>query len=185
MSKVNILFYSGGCKYCYNLMTIMNNLKILKNFKIINTDNNKNIPPQITAVPTLIVIGMPKMLVCEDAFKWVNSLIQIKKESSVDIQNKKNIFIMSELMNQDKNKNDPIGQEILNFSDLFTFIDNNNNPQNHNFIDPKQKLTNIFTAPELNKINKKDQTNQLEKVINNRKEEDKNYKNYMKQFHDN
>lgn len=185
-NTTNIFFYSANCKFCYNLMKLLNNMNILKNFMLIQTDNNQNLPPQITAVPTLIVTGLPKMLVCNDAFQWVNSLMQIKtNESDIALKNQKNIYIMSELINKNKGKNDPNGTDKVNFSDLFTFVDNDNVPQTHNFIDPNKKENYIFTAPEIeSKINEKEQLSKLNEKLANRDEQDKYFKKYMKQFHD-
>ena len=186
MNKTNIFFYSANCKFCYNLMKLLNNVNILKNFALIQTDDNINLPPQITAVPTLVVAGLPKMLVCDEAFKWVNGLMQIKNnQSNVTMKNQKNIFIMSELMNKNKNKNDPNGADKINFSDLFTFTDNNNLPQTHNFNDPNKKVNYMFTAPEIDKkINENDQIQQVNEKIADRDKQDKYFKEYMKQFHD-
>lgn len=185
-NNTNIFFYSANCKFCYNLMKLLNNINILKNFMLIKTDNNPNLPPQITAVPTLIVAGLPKMLVCDEAFKWVNSMIVIKNnQSQATMKNQKNIFIMSELMNHNKNNNDPSGADKINFSDLYTFVDNDNLPQTHNFIDPSKNMNNIFTAPEIDKkIGAKEQIQQINDKIAKRDEQDKYFKNYMKQFHD-
>ena len=184
-SDTNIFFYSENCKFCYNLMKLLNNMNILKNFMLIKTDNNPNLPPQIHSVPTLIVMGHPKMLVCNEAFKWVNGLIQIKQDQSqATMKNQKNIYIMSELMNKNKNKNDPTGAEKIIFSDLFTFVDDNNNAQMHNFVNPSNKLSHIFTAPEISKLTKKNQLNEINNAIKERDKQDDYYKEYMKQFHD-
>ena len=185
-TNTNIFFYSANCKFCYNLMKLLNNMSILKNFMLIQTDNNPNLPPQITAVPTLVVAGLPKMLVCNEAFKWVNGLMQIKNnQSQVAMKNQKNIFIMSELMNKNKGKNDPYGADKVNFSDLFTFVDNDNVPQTHNFTDPTKKLSHMFTAPEMKKkMNEKEQLDQVNEKLAKREEQDKYFKEYMKQFHD-
>lgn len=183
----NIFFYSASCKYSYNLMKLLSNMNYLNNFKLINTDNNNNLPSQITRTPTLIVAGLPKMLECDEAFKWVNGLIQIKKnqnQSQVLLKNQKNIFLMSELMNINKNNNDPREADIINFSDLFTFVDNNNVSQNHNFTDPNKKDNYMFTAPEMKKISEKEQTKLLLEKVKNRDEQDKYYKEYMKKFID-
>lgn len=163
MSNINIFFYSSNCKYCYNLMKILKNINLLKNFKLIKTDNNKNLPPQIKVVPTLIIAGYSKLLECEDAFKWVNNINNIKKETTE---------IKTELE-----------YEHNNFSDLFSFIDNNNNPQSHNFINPNDKSNYIFTAPELNKIDKTEQIKIVNEKINSRKQQDNYFKQEMKKHH--
>ena len=179
MSNVNILFYSANCKFCYNLMKLLNNINVLKNFKLINTDNNPNIPSQITAVPTLIIAGCQKMFVCDDAFKWVNNIILINQQNQNQEQNKNNVNIMSELNNSEADKISAI--ERMNFSDLFTFVDNNNLPQNNEFVDPAKSQNYIFTAPELGKIDQQLQIKEVNEVISKRNAQDKANKEYMKQ----
>jgi hypothetical protein len=160
MSNINIFFYSSNCKYCYNLMKILKNINLLKNFKLIQTDNNNNLPPQITAVPTLVIAGYSKLLVCEDAFQWVNNMNNIRKE-------KTEIKTELEYVNN-------------NFSDLFSFIDNNNNPQSHNFINPNDKSNYIFTAPELKKIDSEEQMKIVNEKLNSRNEQDNYFKSEMR-----
>lgn len=181
--STNIYFFNENCKWCYKLMLIMNNAKLLQNFKLIKINNNPNIPSLITATPALVISGYPKVLFTNECFKWVSSYMQIKKDqNNIQMMNQKNIYIMSELMknNGDNNLNNA---EQNSFSDLFSFVQNNNVPQNHNFISPKQQLNYIFTAPELKKINQKEQQVQVNNEINKRKQQDDYYKNYMKQFH--
>lgn len=163
MSNINVFFFSSNCKYCYNLMKILKNIDLLKNFKLVKTDNNKNLPPQITAVPTLVIAGYSKILVCDEAFKWVNNMINIKKETT-------EIKTELEYVNN-------------NFSDLFSFIDNNNNPQSHNFINPNDEQNYIFTAPEIDKLDDKKQMEQVKEKINNRKNQDIYFKKEMKKHH--
>ena len=166
MSNINILFYSSKCKNCYNLMTLLNKIKILKNFKLIQIDNNPNIPSQIKTVPTMIVSGHPKMLVANEAIQWIKNLIQLK-------QNK--------ILNQTKKQNnEPIGSEKNNFSDLFTYVDNNNISQNHNFSNPNQKITNIFTAPELDKMNNKELNKAIQNKLKTRQKQDRLIKQIVK-----
>jgi hypothetical protein len=163
-------------------MKLLNNINMLKNFKLINTDNNPNIPAQITAVPTLIVAGCQKMLVCDEAFKWVNNIILINQQNQE--QNKNNINIASELINNNNNNNSEADKiaaiEKMNFSDLFTFVDNNNLPQNNEFVDPTKKQNYIFTAPELGKIDKQTQIKEVNEAIAKRNAQDKENKEYIR-----
>jgi hypothetical protein len=178
-NNVNILFYSANCKFCYNLMNLLNNLGVLKTFRLIKTDNNPNLPAQITAVPTLIIAGYKKMLVCDEAFKWVNNLILIKQNEQN--QNKNNINMNAELNNAVSDADNIAAMERLNFSDLFTFVDNNNLPQNNEFTDPNKKQNYIFTAPELGKMDKETQIKEVNSIIAKRTAQDKYSKELIKQ----
>lgn len=168
---MNIIFYSSDCKFCYKLMSIMKNMNILQNFKLICTDNNNNLPSNISTVPTLIVSNINKPLEGKEAFVWLNNYRTMQK-NNINIENKKKIFLMNELnksndkmLNYDSNSN---------FSDLFTFIDNNNISQNTTFADPTLNIP-IFTAPELDKIDEKQQNDAIEQLINKRKMQDKKH----------
>jgi hypothetical protein len=162
-------------------MKLLNNINMLKNFKLINTDNNQNIPAQITAVPTLIVAGCQKMFVCDEAFKWVNNIILINQQNQE--QNKNNVNIASELTNDNNNNSeaDKIGAIEKNyFSDLFTSVDNNNLPQNNEYIDPAKKQNYIFTAPELGKIDMQTQIKEVNEAIAKRNAQDKENKEHIR-----
>ena len=187
---MNIFFYSADCKYCYKLMGLLKNLNILKNFKLVLTDNNENIPSYIESVPTLVVNGHPKILVADDAFKWVKNIMIIQKnneerKNNSEIQNKKNIHIMSELINCQSSNNEPTNVEQNNFSNLFTFVDNNIDVENNYFINPKQKINSIFTGQEFDKIDLNEQKQLLDEQIKIREEQDIKNKQYMAQFIDN
>ena len=79
----NILFYSIKCKDCRQLIMIMNNNKILQNFKLISVEEN-NIPNGIKIVPTLIVKGINSPLEGINAFKWVDSLKYINSNRNIN-----------------------------------------------------------------------------------------------------
>lgn len=157
---INIFFFSSNCKYCYSLMKMLKNIDLLKNFRLINTDNNDNIPPQIKVVPTLIIAGYSKILECDDAFNWVSNINSIKNGRGE---------IKTEIEYIDNN-----------FSDLFSFIDNNNEPQTHNFMNPRENINYILTAPELDKIDRDKQIKIVNDKINNRKEQDEYFNKEMK-----
>lgn len=161
--SINIFFYSSNCKYCYNLMKMLRDIDLLKKFKLIQTDNNNNLPPQIKVVPTLIISGYTKLLECNEAFKWVKDMTNIKN---------KKLEIKTDLEYVDNN-----------FSDLFSFIDNNNEPQTHNFKNPNEKSNFIFTAPELEKIDKQQQIKIVNEKINIRKQQEQKIKQEMKKHH--
>lgn len=161
--SINIFFYSSNCKYCYNLMKMLRDIDLLKKFKLIQTDNNSNLPPQIKVVPTLIISGYTKLLECNEAFKWVKDMANIKNQK---------LEIKTDLEYVDNN-----------FSDLFSFIDNNNEPQTHNFINPNEKSNFIFTAPELEIIDKQQQIKIVNDKINIRKQQEQKFKQEMKKHH--
>ena len=48
-----ILFYSNKCKYCESMIDILKTKNYIR-FKLICIDDNKNLPPYLTKVPTLL-----------------------------------------------------------------------------------------------------------------------------------
>jgi hypothetical protein len=173
-------------------MNILKNANVIKNFKLINTDE-VNVPPQITEVPTLIVQQVGKPLMGKEAFAWANGLVNMNKMNQINTnnnnnnnnssmqQNNKKIFIMQQLQNMNKNKNDPNG---LNMNNQFTAIGNNTHDDPEmNCTNPNDKTTFMYTAPELkDKIDKEAQEKAIDNLENERKKQDDGYKEYLKKF---
>ena len=87
----------------------------------------------------------------------------------------------AELGNAASDADNIAAMERLNFSDLFTFVDNNNLPQNNEFTDPNKKQNYIFTAPELGKMDKDAQIKEVNSIIAKRTAQDKLSKELIKQ----
>lgn len=160
-------------------MSILKNANILQNFKIICTDSG-NVPAQITSVPTLIVQQIDRPLVGQDAFNWANGLIQIKAGTIQQNENKK-IFLMQQLQKMNKTKDDLNGTNLTN--NTFTAIGDNLQDDPENIcLNPTDKTTFIYTAPELDKIDEMEQEKAIKQALVERDKQDAEYKEYLKKF---
>ena len=55
MTNNNILFYSNKCKFCTQIIHLINEIDDINSFKLICIDDNINKFPYIQRVPTLLI----------------------------------------------------------------------------------------------------------------------------------
>ena len=107
--NINIFYYCRVSKLCIDLIRMMDNYSILNRFflKCIDDMDATQIPNGLDRVPTLIISGIDKPLVANEAVKWFNDnrpyLIQQTR-----IANKKIIY------NITKNSNNIWSKGIFN-----------------------------------------------------------------------
>lgn len=135
MSNKPILFYSRRCKNC---ITLWNQLKIQEKLNLIikiDIDKNKNIPSNISAVPTLLVKGRP--LIMGDSINlFMNTYSQ-------DIEPKTQ---NAEIINENSDIKDYMPGEMGSYwSDSYSYLDSDN-PIGHSY---------SFIGSESENINKK------------------------------
>ena len=181
MNNVNIIFYSKDCKFSEQLITFMHKINILQKFKLISVDNNNNLPPNITRVPTLIVSNINKPLVGTDAFNWLKTINQFNQYTgNINVKvdndiNKQNNPLLLNALNSNIKTTEPFGysiNEVCRLSDNYAFINSNDNDvryKNISYINDNNEL--IFTAPEKNTINNENQNKKLNQLINKRTEQ--------------
>ena len=68
---MRILFYSESCDFCVKLLSYIDTNKLGQYFKIICIDKTKNIPKNITVVPTIIDTTVEAPLEGKKAFEYV------------------------------------------------------------------------------------------------------------------
>lgn len=69
---MSVLFYSRKCPNCLELLKKLREEQMLEIFdELFLVDGRKQLPPWLTAVPTIIVPDSNKPLVGDDAFSWV------------------------------------------------------------------------------------------------------------------
>lgn len=181
MAGVNVLFFSRKCTTCQNLMKILENEQLISNFKLFCVDDNKgSIPPYIKMVPTMIVSNIPKPLVAQETFNWVQQVKFMKQK--VTIQNQ---MIQQAMMNKMKEMMGPkeyIQQEMAGISDNFSFVEKDKAfPHSYFGIGAEQKNT-IFTIPEFNKLSKDQQTREIRDLESKRKVQEKQFEEYSKEW---
>lgn len=84
VNRPNLLFYSRTNNNCIELLRMMKQYQIDKEFKIINVDNNKSeVIKKIKVIPTMIIPSINKVIIGEDVNEFIISIInsRIKEES--------------------------------------------------------------------------------------------------------
>jgi len=66
-----ILFYSDNCEFCKKMLEYIQKNNIIKNFNMINIDKLKEIPKNITIVPTIIDSKIEAPLEGRKAFEFI------------------------------------------------------------------------------------------------------------------
>ena len=166
-NQVNLLFWSKRCPMSKNLLNILDNEKLLNNFKLICVDDNiNNIPKVIEKVPTMIVVGYPTPIVASETFDWIQKIKYIRGSN-----------------NSQACPAGPIGYkstEMGGFSDMFAYKDiDNPMPQSFYGLNDDDKNI-IFTAPEQDKISKKEQEASIKELKDKREAQNKDYALSMK-----
>jgi hypothetical protein len=187
MNNMNIVFYSQNCDTCKNLLVLLKNENLLSYFALICVDDKLDkLPPQITRVPTIVVSGINKPLIAQEAFEWVKQVKFIRQQKIMDIN--KATIIQKTLANNaplKPTKRGPlefIEGEMTGLSDKFAYtkIDD---PIPHAYFGINDEEKNaIFTAPkDQNKLTKDDQAKRIKDLEIKRDQQDNEYIGFMKQ----
>lgn len=84
VNRPNLLFYSRT-NNCIELLRMMKQYQIDKEFKIINVDNNKNeVIKKIKVIPTMIIPSINKVIIGEDVNEFVISIIKSRIKESIN-----------------------------------------------------------------------------------------------------
>lgn len=170
MANRNVFFYSEKCQLSRNIMQMLGNEGLVNYFYLFCVDNQlHNLPPGITRVPTMIVVGIDRPLVTTDIIGWINTMKFIKQQN-IDKKN------------EEKNRLAGFSNtEMGSVSDKFALTNKDMClPQNYFGIGDEERNT-IFTAPEFDKINKFNQKKLINQKERDRKEQDTKFNDYNKQ----
>ena len=86
VNRPNLLFYSRT-NNCIELLRMMKQYQIDKEFKIINVDNNKNeVIKKIKVIPTMIIPSINKVIIGEDVNDFVISIIKSRIKEPINTQ---------------------------------------------------------------------------------------------------
>lgn len=147
--NANIIFYSEKCSTCMNLLLVLKNEHLIQNFRLEcvdgKVDQYKNF---ITKVPTMVLAGHSKYLVCEEIFDWIKSIRFVKYNR-----------MMSMGKNDAQMYNGFCSLEMGSISDSYTPTNDSNSmalPQSF-FGYGKEKSNMIYTPPKDKPITKAEQ----------------------------
>uniref|UniRef100_A0A6C0LT47 Uncharacterized protein n=1 Tax=viral metagenome TaxID=1070528 RepID=A0A6C0LT47_9ZZZZ len=150
MNNVNVLFYSNHCEPSRLLLSMMNNENITRFFFLICTDNNKNIPPQITITPTIVIRGVSSPYIAGDAFVWLSKIKQWKVHRNLQkmsTMQQKYITDMNSNLVGDNIYHGFSKEEMNGMSDMFAYLSTDEAIQHSYFDYSKIGQENIITPP--------------------------------------
>ena len=135
-----IMYYSNYCINCKEFMTILCKTPLYSQFTKINVSGNTSFPSFVKSVPTIVVPKIPRPLVGEEVFKWL-------EEQSVK---------------RVKNENQGIipyspGEMGSGLTDTYSYLDakDTEQPMEHTFSFIKREDQKIDTPPEESFVNTK------------------------------
>lgn len=142
----DFVFYSDYCQHSKRLLDLINKTNLSSSLVLCNIDNEDvEIPPFITCVPTLYLAGQKQILMNNELFEWINNNVNKNTNNNllqnVDITGDNNISAFQE---------NEIGS---NFSDSYSFInDDNKTALNHtfSFIDNENTIPSHTKSNEVN-----------------------------------
>lgn len=163
----NVLFFSKKCKTCTHFITMCQQNKILKYFKLIDVDDKiKEYASQgLKVVPTVMARGLSKPIEGKDVFTWLESVLSIGQgrgqkintpdeylpETGINgIQQKTSMQNNSNNPNNNVVKRNVIQPPIINTS-------NNQNNQNNSNIQNKIPDVKIVNGVQINTVQQKNQ----------------------------
>jgi hypothetical protein len=161
--NTNVIFYSKKCETSFKLLQLLEKEQFLQCFKLLCVDNIiDKLPPQITAVPTMIVKNVNKPLMPKECFDWVKQMVEARNMNSNENINGYNTFEQSK------------------FSDVFTFLKSDDALEQSFFKYKDEKNNAIYTAPLEGKLNMTEQKKKINELEKSRKQQELNFKDAMK-----
>lgn len=180
--NINICYYSRVSKLCIDLLKLMENYGILNKFylKCVDDMDRNAIPKGLERVPTLIISGINKPLVANEAVKWFNDNRQYLMQQNMNIQNKKLILNMTKNMYNDSGPKGFSSSELIGTSDEFAYMETDE-AQPKVFCKYGDDGDVIFTPPKDSKITDSSQQQLLGNIESVRKIQEKEYGTMMRQ----
>ena len=181
---MNYLFYSKKCQTSINLIHLMNSVNILQNIKMMCVDDMLDrVPKNITEVPTLILHDRGPLKPSE-AFKWVESIKFLNYQKANEINNI--IVANQKKLENINNIGTPafIKTEMGNFSDTYTLANPLTNAAlTQTFYNLDIDTNNVIMTPpqEVTKVKETEQKKKIAEIDFERKKQDKDINNILKQ----
>jgi hypothetical protein len=177
----NCIFYYQQCQECATFIKAMNDNQFISHFKLIPLDTPQyhHLAQKNIVHPTLIVVNLPKPFEgIKAVYQWLETARTFKMNQLASLNAtaaKINAMKMT----------GPIGfndKEMGNGADPYTFVKIDNPlAQNYYFHGTDQV---IMTAPEEDKLDKKDIDNKIHSLANTRKKEDDNLQKVNEIYHE-
>jgi hypothetical protein len=145
MNRKPTLFYSKKCPHCAE---VLNKIRMApsafgSSFEYILIDGNRNLPPFLKEVPTLLVPSHPQPLTGESVFMWLDTQSRMNTQTSSGPQLKNQN--LGQTAEQQKKMEGAIATnmeglsfynalEMSGFGDNYMSLDDDNNGQEHCFV---------------------------------------------------
>lgn len=145
---------------------MLTNEGIISNFKLFCVDNRLHeLPVHLKLVPAFIIKNENRVVEGADTFKWLNNYKYLN--GSAPQKQEKGILGLVE-------------GEMKGMSDQYAYTTvDKAQPKTYFGIGEEEKNA-IYTAPDIGKLSKKDQSNMIRDLETTRKDQDKTYANNMK-----
>lgn len=179
--NINIFYYSKFSKLCLDLLRMLESYNILNRFMLKCVDDPSFRPPDgLTHVPTLIVVGINKPLVANEAVAWFNNNKPYLIQQNAELQNKRLIYNMTKNMYDAQAPKGFSSNELSGTSDEFAYTDIDE-AQPKVFCKYGDDTDCIVTPPKEKAMSNQVQSKIMGDVAAVRKQQEKEYSTMMKQ----
>lgn len=159
-TQYNLLFYMENCKTCNFFITTAHKSNLLKNFKMICVDGQKEKfkAQGLKKVPTIIIPSINKQFEGSDCLKWLEEMIKLTSKNNFTMHNEE-LIIPNVGITHTNTQNNNFIPPIPPITSNYPNYPNNQNPNLIN--DQVTQLTSKISILS-NQINKPSQSNQFE-----------------------
>ncbi len=176
----NVYFYSRVSQTCIDLMKLMDAYGIRNKFLLRCVDDMDVIPPGLDRVPTLIIYGIPRPFVGNDAMKWFEDNKMYFAQQSAELQTKMHLYNMAKNAQDNNNPHGFSECEHGGLSDEFAYTDTDMS-QPKSFVNYGNDGDIIVTPPKDSKLSISVQQRLIKDATNIRNDQEKEYAKMMKQ----
>ena len=177
--NVNIYYFSKYSETCLNLLRLMDAHGIKNKFLMMCVDDMHELPTGLERIPTLIISGIPKPFVGNDALQWFNDNKVFFAQQTAEIQSKMHLYNMAKSADG-STMNGFIDCEHKGISDEYAYADTDM-PQPKSFVEYGSDGNVIFTPPIDGKIKEDVQKRLIRDAVSQRNNQEDEYKKNMKQ----
>ena len=191
----NYIFFSNYCHHSKKLLNLLKENNILNNYQLCCVDDSQiELPSFINCVPTLYIVNQKRTLNDDSLFHFIN--IEINKSRNTQQQQMPQQQMPQQQMPQQQipQQNVQSSDDVnpfhsnemgANFSDNYSFINENENNITHNYSFLDSNSQNISNTQNQNQNQNQNQMTQNNQYSNGRSQKsqimDKAYEELMKQ----
>ena len=176
---MNVYYYSRVSQLSIDLLRLMDSYGVRNKFMLMCVDDMEQIPSGIVRIPTLVVNGINKPLVANEAIEWFENNKQFFVQQNAEMQGKINLYYMTKNLTDGQGPKGFSNCEQKGMSDEFAYTDTDI-AQPKEFCSYGNDGDIIITPPKDGKMNNSSQKKLIGDLEEMRKTQEIEYSKIMK-----